>query len=282
MDITTGNGNLPKVVIKTAHSTAEIYLLGATVTHFQKHGSEPLLFVSRESVFEEGKPIRGGIPIVFPWFGPREGKAQHGYARRATWEIVGNEVLADGSVRLTLRLPKAAEAAGYPEHSVSYTVTVGKTLRCELTVANESKNDPFSFETLLHTYLLLGDIERVSIGGLSGARYLDAVDNFTEKTDAAEAITIGEEVDRVYAGSTVSTELVDPVMGRRVRTDKSGSKSTVVWNPWIAKSQRMEDFGNDEYRHMICIEPGNVRADAITLKPGEATSLRIELSESPF
>src|ERR1700677_2893658 len=84
---TTGKGNLPLLKISAPRSTAEIYLHGAHITHFQKNGEPPLLFLSPQSRFGEGEAIRGGIPIILPWFGSREGEPSHGLARTLTWEM---------------------------------------------------------------------------------------------------------------------------------------------------------------------------------------------------
>ncbi|HEY3915925.1 MAG TPA: D-hexose-6-phosphate mutarotase, partial [Verrucomicrobiae bacterium] len=82
-----GNGDLSKLEINTAWGNAELYLHGAHVTHFQKKDEPPLLFMSQLSRFNEGTPIRGGIPVIFPWFGAREGESAHGFARIQTWEL---------------------------------------------------------------------------------------------------------------------------------------------------------------------------------------------------
>src|SRR4051794_5328042 len=83
-----GNGGLPKIQIRTPWSDAEIYLQGAHVTKFQCKDEAPLLFLSENSRFEKDQPIRGGVPIVFPWFGAREGKTAHGFARTQNWKLV--------------------------------------------------------------------------------------------------------------------------------------------------------------------------------------------------
>src|SRR4051812_20868609 len=82
-----GIGGLAKLDVTTDWSTGEVYLQGAHVTAFQKRGEPPVLFVSKSSKFEKGQPIRGGVPIIFPWFGAREGKPAHGIARTAPWEL---------------------------------------------------------------------------------------------------------------------------------------------------------------------------------------------------
>jgi hypothetical protein len=85
-------------------------------------------------------------------------------------------------------------------------------------------------------------------------------------------------MDRVYFNTTATTEIVDPGFGRKIRIAKSGSQSTVVWNPWVAKSIRMPDFGDEEYVGMVCVESGNVADDEITLSPGDHAVLAVILS----
>jgi glucose-6-phosphate 1-epimerase len=273
-----GRGDLPMLEVSTRWSNAEIYLHGAHVTHFKKKDEPPLLFLSQCSRFAEGQPIRGGIPIVFPWFGPREGHAQHGFARVKDWELKEFAPAADGSVSVRFRLPESPEAAGFPPFTADYVVTVNQSLTLQLIIKNESKDKDFLFENCLHTYFAVSDVTAISIGGLAGASYLDKVASFLEKTEASDAIRIGSEVDRTYLNTTGSVEILDPRLGRRIRIQKSGSASTVLWNPWIAKAQQMSDFGNDEYEQMVCVESGNVADNSITLPPGATSKLEVTLS----
>jgi glucose-6-phosphate 1-epimerase len=273
-----GRGDLPMLEVSTRWSSAEIYLHGAHVTHFKKKDEAPLLFLSQCSRFAEGQPIRGGIPIVFPWFGPREGLAQHGFARVKEWELKEFAPAADGSVSVRFRLSECPEAAAFPPYTVDYVVTVNQTLSLKLTVTNNSKEKDFLFENCLHTYFAVSDVTAVSITGLEGVTYLDKVASFLEKTEGKEPIRIGSEVDRTYLDTTGPVEIIDPRLGRRVRIEKKGSASTVVWNPWIAKAQQMPDFGNEEYEQMLCIESGNVANNSITLAPGATSTLEVTLS----
>src|ERR1035441_405056 len=102
--IMTGSGGLAELAVTTPFSTAEIYPHGAHVTHFQKRGEPPLLFLSRQSWFAPGKPIRGGVPICFPWFGNREGEPSHGFARVTEWQLVQSAAVPDGTVTLRFAL----------------------------------------------------------------------------------------------------------------------------------------------------------------------------------
>ena len=132
VELTTGKGGLPLVKIRTPWSTAEIYLHGAHVTHFQKNGEPPLLFMSAKSHFAPGKPIRGGVPICFPWFGDRDGEPSHGFARIAEWQLVKTDVAPDGSVTLNLRLPEIPGRDAWNTLRTEFVVTVSDTLTMEL------------------------------------------------------------------------------------------------------------------------------------------------------
>ncbi len=151
-----------------------------------------------------------------------------------------------------------------------------------MTVTNNSKEDPLVFENCFHTYFEVSDITAISITGLKGVQYLDRVGGVAQKTETNGAIRIASEVDRIYLNSTDPVEIIDPRLGRKIRVEKKGSLSTVVWNPWIAKSQQMPDFGNDEYQRMLCIESGNVSSNQISLPPGETSKLAIKLSTEPL
>lgn len=278
----TGQGGLPLVRVETASSLADVYLQGAHVTHFQRHDEHPILFLSREAVFEEGKPIRGGVPVILPWFGPREGIAAHGFARHLRWDLLEVGFSGDECARLRFRLPETTESAEWPRFVAEFEVLVGYTLEMELKVTNVDAARELPLESCLHTYFAVGDIAQTQVRGLRGVKYLDALDGFREKTEAANAIDVGSEVDRVYFNSPEAVEIHDSAWGRVIEVEKSDSLSTVVWNPWIEKSKRLADFGDDEYLRMICVESGNIKQNLTRLKPGEAATLAVAIDARDF
>ncbi len=277
-----GQSELPMLEVTTAKSTAEIYLHGAHVTTFSKNDEPPLLFMSHCSRFTENQPIRGGIPIIFPWFGMREGLGQHGFARLKTWDLKEFSPAPDGSVSVRFRLPECPESSTFPPFSAEYVVTVDQALTLKLLVTNDSKDEAFTFENCLHSYFNVSDVSTISIHGLKGVKYLDKVANFAQKTETSGAIRINSEVDRSYLDTTGTVEIHDPGLHRKIIIEKQGSLSTVVWNPWIAKAQQMPDFGNDEYLRMVCVETGNVASNQISLPPGESSTLTVKLSSEPL
>jgi glucose-6-phosphate 1-epimerase len=281
--VVAGNGGLTKIVITTKTSTAEIYPHGAHITHFQKNGEPPLLFLSTKSYFAPGKPIRGGVPVILPWFGNRDGEPSHGFARNTEWELVKTSEKSDGSVRLHFNLPENIfEKNGWPPAEVDFTVTVHEKLTMELTVTNRLREN-FTFENCLHTYFHVGDIGAVSIDGLRGAHYLDnaAGGNGELKTQNESPLRIAKEINRLYLDTTSAVEIRDENLGRVIRVEKSGSNSTVVWNPWTTQ-KLPDDFDPAEHKHMICVESGNVKQNKISLAPGKTSALKVILSSAPL
>lgn len=272
-----GRGELPMLEITTAWSTAEIYLHGAHVTNFKQRDEPPLLFLSQCSRFENGQPIRGGIPVIFPWFGAREGMGMHGFARTKPWDLKEITPAPDGSMSVRFRLPESPEGAAYPAFTADYIVTVNEALTLELVVTNKSSDAKLEFEECLHTYFAVEDIAATTIVGLKGMSYLDKVANFEKKTETHDAIRITSEVDRVYLNATGPVEIRDARLVRVIRVEKEHSASTVVWNPWTGKAQEMPDFGSEEYHKMVCVESGNVNANKVVLAPGKTSRLKVKL-----
>jgi glucose-6-phosphate 1-epimerase len=273
--LASGNGGLNKIIATSNTSTAEIYLHGAHITGFQKNGEPSLLFVSAKSNFAPDKPIRGGVPVCFPWFGPREGDVMHGFARITEWELAKTSAGPDGTVTLKFSLPEIPERAAWKNLRTEFVVTVSDKLTMELIATNNSST-AMEIENCLHTYFHVGDIGGVTIRGLKGARFLDKTDKGAEKLESHEALPILAETNRVYHDTPGAMEIVDTKFRRTIRIGKSGSQDTVVWNPWT--TQLMADFDPAEHKHMVCVESGNVGRNKILLSPGKASALRVELS----
>jgi glucose-6-phosphate 1-epimerase len=280
-----GPKGLIRAVVATPQAGAQVYLHGAHVTHYQPRGERPVLFMSAHSWFEPGKPIRGGVPIVFPWFGPRASDPSapaHGFARLAEWHMESATQAADGSVTLVLGLDaaKATNPAWPHAYELRYRVGVGGTLGLFLEVRNTS-DGAITFEEALHTYLAVSDVRRVSIAGLAGADYLDKTDGMRRKTQGPDPIRITGETDRVYLNTQTTCVVDDPAGGRRLVVNKQGSDVTVVWDPWVAKAQAMPDFGDDEWPQMLCIETCNAADHAVTLPPGHRHEMRATIRSEP-
>ena len=276
--VAAGNGGLPKLVVTAPAGTAEIYPHGAHVTHFQKAGDAPLLFLSRQSWFAPGKPIRGGVPICFPWFGNREGEPSHGFARITTWQLVKTAVTPDGAVVIHFTLPPVPGREAWRSLSAEFVVTVADTLTLELTAANAADGATLEIENCLHHYFNVGDIAAVSIAGLQDAAYLDnaAGGNGARKVQTEPLLRIPRETNRLYLDTTGAVEIRDERLGRIIRVEKQHSQSTVVWNPWTTQ-KLPDDFDPVEHAQMVCVEAGNVNRNRFSLAPGQSSGLKVVL-----
>jgi D-hexose-6-phosphate mutarotase len=269
---------LPALHLRTPIASGQVYLHGAHVAAWQPEGAAPVLWISRDSAFGEGKPIRGGVPICFPWFAAHATDPRapgHGFARIRPWTLIEAREAADRTVALTLALEDddATRAGVWPHRfRATFTVEVGRTLRMTLAVENRDRA-PITFEEALHTYFAVQDIREVTVAGLEGVEYLDKVDGFARKRQPGAPIRFSAETDRIYLATRGTCTIHDPGKRRRIAIAKTGSDTTVVWNPWTAKAKAMADFGDLEWPEMVCVETCNVNAHAVTLAPGDRHTL---------
>ena len=265
--------------VKNSQAEAKIALQGAHLFHYKAIGKPALLWLSELAYFEEGKAIRGGVPICFPWFGKHKNNAslaQHGFARTQMWELVCEEEIDADNTHIRLELkPNAETLEQWPYlFEAHLDMIIGSTLSIALHVTNKDTK-PFEISTALHSYFAVADIHTVSIKGLENCRYFDALkaETFIQHKD----VQIQEEVDRVYSNPSKTIALLQN--DTFVQLQQEGSNSLVVWNPWIEKSQKMTDMPDDGYKSMVCLETSNVRDDARVLNANETHVLKVTISQ---
>jgi glucose-6-phosphate 1-epimerase len=273
-------GGLVRLVLTPPAASAHVFLQGGHVTHFQPAGAAPVLFLSKQSAFAPGKPIRGGVPVIFPWFGARSGHPEspaHGFARTLPWELESLTASEGGGATVSLVLRANVETRAHWPHEflLRHRIVVGTELELTLEVENPGAG-PFTFEEALHTYLAVTDARQVEISGLSGCEFIDKVDGFRSKVQDTAPIRFTGETDRVYLRTKAACTLRD--QERSIEISKQGSDTTVIWNPWIAKAKAMSDFGDDEWMEMACIETANAADNAVTLAPGERKVMRARIA----
>jgi glucose-6-phosphate 1-epimerase len=266
-----GPGGLAVAEVATAAANATISLQGAHVMTWATRGQKPVIWLSRAAKFAPGKSIRGGVPVCWPWFGPHAGNAAlpaHGFARSVPWEVIGAQTLADGSVRLDFRLIQSDATRAQWSHAtlLECHITVGAALEIDLVTRNADRS-AITIGDALHTYFEVSDVRQVTIRGLEGCPYLDKMDGGQRKQQTGP-VTISAETDRIYLDTGADCLIDDPGLARRIRIRKRGSHSSVVWNPWIEKSVKMGDFGENGYLNMVCVESANAADDVVTIAPG--------------
>ncbi|MGB5440055.1 MAG: D-hexose-6-phosphate mutarotase [Gammaproteobacteria bacterium] len=230
-----------------------------------------LLFVSDKAYYENGKAIKGGIPVCWPWFGPDPdhlGRPAHGFVRTRQWEVSASESLADGSTRVVLGLADTDETRKIWPHAfkLNIEITVGDSLKVAL-VTHNTDDKSVIISQALHTYFQVGDIGKVKLLGLDGTEYLDKVDGFARKTQSGP-VTIKGEVDRIYTGVSEELLIDDESLGRRIRIISTGCSTAVVWNPWIEAAASMGDLGDEDYKKMLCVETANAGPESIEIAAG--------------
>lgn len=276
----SGSGGLAVAALSNRHGSAIVSLHGGQVLDYTPRGQRPVLWVSSKAVFAGGKAIRGGIPVCWPWFGPHRGNAElpaHGFARNALWEVAATDGGGQAtSISLALHPAEAMRALWPHAFSLTIKVTLAEALQVALSARNTGES-PVTCTAALHSYFAVSDINSVQITGLEGVQFRDQLDGDRIKVENGP-IRFSGETDRVYRCTTGDCVIEDSGWGRAVRVAKSGSRSTVVWNPWFAKAARMSDFGDAEFRDMVCVETANADDDAVEIGPGRTHTLATSVS----
>jgi glucose-6-phosphate 1-epimerase len=276
-------GALPYLDVTTEAATARVYFHGAHVAAWHpSHATRPVLWMSARSCFQRDKPIRGGVPVCFPWFGPHptdQRAPAHGFGRLEDWSLADAHLDGDGVMALTFTLSHAEIAPALWPHPfrITHRIRIGAALTMTLDVENLGSRT-FVFEEALHSYFAVRDLAHVTVGGLHRAEYLDKVAGAARKLQEDELISFSGETDRVYLDTPSTCVIHDPGVGRRISVAKSNSASTIVWNPWIDKARAMPDFGDDEWPQMVCVETGNVRPSPVQLPPGDRHTMTAEIT----
>ncbi|XP_010046962.2 putative glucose-6-phosphate 1-epimerase [Eucalyptus grandis] len=288
VEFSKGVNGLDKVVLRESRgSSAEVYLYGGQVTSWKNDHGEELLFVSSKSIFKPPKAIRGGIPICFPQFSNHGSLEQHGFARNRVWSIDNDPAplptnsTSKACVDLIFK-PSDDDLKIWP-HSFEFRLRVALGPGGDLMLTSRIRNTdakPFTFTFAYHTYFSVSDISEVRVEGLETLDYLDNLQNKERFTEQGDAITFESEVDKVYLSTPTKIAILDHEKKRTFVIRKDGLPDAVVWNPWDKKAKAMADFGDDEYKHMLCVEPASIEK-TITLKPGEEWRGRQELSAVP-
>ena len=280
VEVLSGNGGLPKIRVTAPSASAEIYLHGAQLTSWRPVNAEEVIFLSEHSNWQDGRAIRGGIPVCFPWFRSKADDPSapaHGVVRTKEWKL--ESANRDGeSVVVVCSTESDESTQRWWPHAfrLVHKLSIGESLRLELNVTNTGQTH-FRFEEALHTYFRVSQAEKVSIRGLDQITYLDNIDGNRRKNQSGDLIFTAK-TDNAYLDVPSPAELIDPAFGRRIRTEKVNSATTVVWNPWQEGAASLSDLGDDEWRQFACVEASNILDSAVFLGPGQEHSMKATIS----
>lgn len=261
------------VMVSNKYADSTICLYGAHIISYSPARNMEILWMSPYSSFEQGKAIRGGIPVCFPWFGPHqtdENLPQHGFARIMNWEVIKTETLDSGENLIGLQLNSSDKTKEFWPHDfcAEMIFTVGTKLNVTLKVSNTS-TEAIEYTSALHSYFSLSGIENITIEGLENTRYQNQLDggDYIQETPL---LSINKAETRHYYNTETTCVINDSIFNRRISIEKSGSKNTTVWNPWVETCAEMDDMPNNAYETFVCLETVNKIDDVIKLTPGES------------
>lgn len=272
VQLVPGEGGLPRLILSAADGArAEIYAHGAHITSWIPAGGDERLYLSGKALFQSGAAIRGGVPVIFPQFAGEGPLPKHGFARGLPWRLIGVTQPQQGGASAVFGLEDSeATRAIWPQaFQLELRVSIGgAVLEATLSIKNSGKSD-CSFTAALHTYIRVGEIEAARLRGLHGLRYRDTALSGARSVEAADALRIEGEVDRIYFDAPARLELLDGT--RRLYIESSGFPDAVVWNPGAARAAGFTDLDAEGYRRFLCVEAA-VIGTPVSLAPGASWS----------
>lgn len=255
--------------VDTPAGTAELLFDGAHLISWVPAGQSDLLWLSPDSAFGEREAVRGGIPLVGPWFGPGRDLAmevKHGWLRNVRWDLDSAEREGD-EVVLTLRTPQDVKSL-----TALARFRLGTELSVDLTITAGPR--ALELEAALHTYFAVGDVREIAIQGLEGAEFFDNTRGLEPDVMPEQPLRLTGSTDRVVA-SAAEVTLVDEQRDRRIVSSARGTAKTVVWNPWDELVTGMADIPDTAWPEFVCIEPAVAKDGFVALAPGESHTLGV-------
>ncbi|GAB2197509.1 D-hexose-6-phosphate mutarotase [Sessilibacter sp. MAH4] len=285
--------SLPAITVTNDKAVATVFLQGAQVSEYQRHGEKPTLFLSSANRFLPDVPLRGGIPICWPWFGDLkrnpaaisqqvedvENAPAHGFVRNLQWQL--HDIVAlPNETTLTLSLdvtPQTYPAWPY-QARLSLEVRVGESLKLTLSVTNTGLS-AFQYSLALHSYLAVDNVEKCYLTGLEDTVCFNAAENWLEQSQD-DALNFTEETDLVCPTGPSTVHLIEEDQQGRIDIHSHNLPSWVIWNPWVDKSQRLSDFNPQDYQKMVCVESASLLDNAPELAAGQTVRHYTQITHS--
>ncbi|MEX5349912.1 D-hexose-6-phosphate mutarotase [Pseudomonas juntendi] len=286
---TEQHGELNCWRITSAHAELLIAQQGAQVLSYQRLGEPPLLWLSDQAIFRQGKSVRAGVPVCWPWFGNLQRNPQavqamyqgeqapaHGLARTRDWQLLGIEE-ADEGLRIEFSLPEAqGDLPGWP-HDVELKLLIEMGTQLKMTLRSQNMgNGSVTLSQALHSYFAVSDVRQARVEGVESLGYIETLADWALRQQHG-ALDFAGETDRIYLQVPAVLKIVDPHWNRRITLHSAGSRSAVIWNPWADRAKALPDMANDGWQRMLCIETANVWDDVVTLAPGASHVLSVTI-----
>ena len=275
------------------HGQAQLLIAkqGAQVLSYQIGDEPPIIWLNEKAQYKQGKGIRTGVPVCWPWFGnlalnPQSVQAMrhsdepataHGLVRTREWEVLEIDDAGE-ALHIELGLPHIEGGLpGWP-HDVALTLSIRLDTQLHISLTSHNRSGiPVSISQALHSYFAVSDVRKVEVKGVDGLTYIDTLEGWNRVEQAGD-LTFSGETDRIYLDTPQQLSIVDPDWSRTLELTSHGSRSAVIWNPWIDKTATLGDMAADGWQRMLCIETANVMDDIITLAPGASHTLGVSIA----
>ena len=277
------------IELNNRHGSATLTTHGGTLLGYRPAGRDEVIWLSETAVYDGSKPVRGGVPICWPWFGPYDpdtmgsdpsdaAKKGHGVARYALWEVASVRSVDNGATKVVLQLePNDSIRQAWPwPFMLKLIVTLGETLTLELVGENRSERDWVVSEAF-HTYFRVANADGLTLGGMDNTTYIDKLRDDQRFTQAGP-LQVSVPMDCVFVDHPDTVVLEDSGNQRQIVMQKTHSASTVVWNPGPEGAKGFADMPDDQYAHMVCVEAANALDNAYTLKAGESHRMAMSIA----
>lgn len=269
-----GDG-LPVLEVKNKFGHALICLQGAHVLSFIPAGGQDLLWISPRSAFNAGEPIRGGIPLCLPWFGPyQDGSMVHGFARLSTWELATVNEQEDGTHCIELTLNHSPLAGERWLHAFEFRLllVVGTKLDITLSITHRG-SVPATLSAAMHSYFATPGVAKCHITGLDGCARIDSTTPDKQRSVQSGPVTLSDGYNAVFL-DVPAVQVIESATG--IISVISDAPCAVVWNPGKA-GLTIGDIG-DAWPGFVCLERGFVADHAKTFAPGQTHAIRMTIA----
>ncbi|MDX1352191.1 MAG: D-hexose-6-phosphate mutarotase [Thiomicrorhabdus sp.] len=261
--------------IENQFAKATITTYGASVLSFIPHGQREVLWVSDTAVYDGSKPVRGGVPVCWPWFGAAKqtGLPAHGFVRNMVWQVDKVARLEDDEIRISLVCRSNDETLKIWPHEfeLKLCVQVSSNLTLTLTTVNLS-DEEVEITEAMHTYFSVANPVGLLIKGLEESTHLDKLTDNAPAETQKEAVVLNPPKDSVYLNQSGVVSIMDSDNSREIIIEKRNSQSSVVWNPGPEIVKDFADIDDQAWLEFACVESGNV-LDNCVLVPARGEHL---------
>jgi glucose-6-phosphate 1-epimerase len=269
--------DLSALDIKHTAVEAKVSLYGGQVLSWRPDGEKEVFWLSKDSAFEQGKAIRGGIPLCWPWFGAHpndndQTAGNHGFARTQQWQVDNIDIIEQG-VEVTLSWQGKAMNELWPNAcQLKQVLFFGRTFKQTLHITNLSDVDAY-YTGALHSYFSVSSPKAIKIAALAQANFYDKL---TEQLCKPQAFKNGVgPVDRIYHTND-DMSLVDNAWGRTIELKSQNTKQWVFWNPGTDAANNMTDVHCNGEQEFVCLEAATTEMQL--LPAGVSTIIEQEIS----